>query len=360
MKKKEWIKTICFIAGFFLILIPLTYIIRTNGDIKDIFVGFYAEKEDTIDVVMIGSSPVYPYYAGPKIWKDTGITCYPLSSNMQRPKAAVHLVEEAEKTQDPGLYIFELRMYLGPDERLTQNMAYTRGVTDNMKYSWNRIKTINALVDPDGPEPRYTYYFDIFKYHSNWKTMVLPSQIVTFRYEWPDSLKGAVIRDDVGPSEIADFSWVTERQAIPEDQEEVLRELLSCLQEKGLNALFIISPNTMTEEKQRQYNYIADIIAPTGYGFLNLNDYYEELGIDFETDFDDYGGHTNAFGMEKCSAFLGEYLSTHYDFEDKRGREGYESWDKAAELWEEQTESAKQTILDKIARKEFKVIEEEE
>lgn len=116
----------------------------------------------------------------------------------------------------------------------------------------------------------------------------------------------------------------------------------------------------MTEEKQRQYNYIADIIAPTGYGFLNLNDYYEELGIDFETDFDDYGGHTNAFGMEKCSAFLGEYLSTHYDFEDKRGREGYESWDKAAELWEEQTESAKQTILDKIARKEFKVIEEEE
>ena len=24
MKKKEWIKTICFIAGFFLILIPLT------------------------------------------------------------------------------------------------------------------------------------------------------------------------------------------------------------------------------------------------------------------------------------------------------------------------------------------------
>lgn len=48
MKKKEWIKTIVFIAGFFLILIPLTYMIRTNGDIKDIFVGFYAEKKDTM------------------------------------------------------------------------------------------------------------------------------------------------------------------------------------------------------------------------------------------------------------------------------------------------------------------------
>ena len=54
---------------------------------------------------------------------------------MQRPKAAVHLVEEAEKNAGSGALHFELRMYLGPDERLTQNMAYTRGVTDNMKYS---------------------------------------------------------------------------------------------------------------------------------------------------------------------------------------------------------------------------------
>ena len=228
-----------------------------------------------------------------------------------------------------------------------------------MKYSWNRIKTINDLVEPGGEEARYTYYFDIFKYHSNWKTLVLPSQMVTFRYEHQDPLKGAVIRDDIGPSEMADYSGVTTRQAIPEDQEEVLRDLLAYLQEKGLNALFIVSPNTMTEEKQSQYNYIADIIAPTGYRFLNLNDYYEELDMDFETDFDDYGGHTNAFGMEKCSAFLGEYLKTHYSFTDKRGQKEYESWDKAAELWEEQTETAKKIILDKKARKEFKVIEEE-
>ena len=63
--------------------------------------------------------------------------------------------------------------------------------------------------------------------------------------------------------------------------------------------------------------------------------------------------------MEKCSAFLGEYLKNNYSFTDKRGQKEYESWDKAAELWEEQTETAKQTILDKKERNEFKVIEEE-
>ena len=358
MKKKQLLQAVVFVAIFFVILIHLTYIIRTSGDQKARFAGFYAEPKDTIDAILIGSSPVYPYYAAPKIWGDYGITTYPLSTNLQRPKAAVHLVEEAEKTQSPSLYIFEMRMYLAADEDLTQNMAYTRGVTDNMKYSINRIRTINALVD-DVSE-RYTYYFDIFKYHSNWKTIVMPSQLVSFRYEHKDPLKGHFISDEVGPSEMADFSWVTERQPIPADEEEVLIELLEYLKEHEMNALFIVSPNTQTYEKQAQYNYIADIIEPYGYNFLNFNDYYDEIGVDFQTDFYDYGGHANAIGAENYTAFLGKYLSENYEFEDKRGQEGYEDWDESYELWTGEMEKAKATIRERIANQDFKVLEGQE
>ena len=115
----------------------------------------------------------------------------------------------------------------------------------------------------------------------------------------------------------------------------------------------------MTEERQAQYNYIADLIEPYGYTFLNLNDYYEEIGIDFETDFYDYGGHANAFGAEKCTAFLGKYLDEHYSLPDKRGQKGYEDWDKAWERWSEQTEEAQAVILERIEKKDFKILEEE-
>ena len=71
---------------------------RTNGAVKDRFSGFYAEKDHTLDIVMIGSSPVFPYYAAPKLWGETGIAMYLLSSNVQRPAAMKYLVEEAEKT----------------------------------------------------------------------------------------------------------------------------------------------------------------------------------------------------------------------------------------------------------------------
>lgn len=98
---------------------------------------------------------------------------YPLSSNVQRPAAMRYLVEEAEKTQSPSLYIFEMRMFTMEEKGLMDNMAYTRGVTDNLRYSPLRVKAIRGLVPEDDEEGRLSYYFDIMKYHTNWKMLVL-------------------------------------------------------------------------------------------------------------------------------------------------------------------------------------------
>lgn len=351
---------ILFLVLFTMILIPLSYCLRTNGRIKDIYNGFYALKENTIDVIMIGSSPVYPCLAAPSFWEDYGFTAYPLSSNMQRPKAAKYLVEEARKTQNPDLYVFELRMYLGSDEILRENMAYTRGVLDNMKYSANRIRAIKELVPVDDAEGRLSYYLDIFKYHSNWKSLIQPSQLATFAYNRPHPMKGAVVKAAVGPCEMADHSAVTERMAITEDQELVLRDLINYLKENKLNALFIVTPYVFTEEEQMKYNYISDIVCDAGFDYLNMNDYYHELDICFEEDFADYGTHTNAIGMEKCSEFFGEYLALNYEFVDKRDNQEYADWNEAASLWREEMEKGKQTIREKIQNEDFAVIGEED
>lgn len=358
MTGRQAVKTIIFVAGFLYILMTVTYIIRTNGDVKDRYTGFYAEPKNTIDVVMIGSSPVYPYFSTPMMWGEYGICAYPISSNLQRPVAGTYLVEEIRKTQQPALYIFEMRMYTARETDLTNNMAYTRGVTDNMKYSLNRIKTINAMVDQ--VSERYTYYFDIFKYHSNWKTMVLPEQLASFRYEKLDDQKGYVMTDEVGPCEAVDTSRIRERMPMPEIQEEHLKTLLEYLKNNKLQALFILSPTLMEEEKQMMYNYIDDMVGSYGYEFLNMNDYYEEIGIDFSTDFSDYGGHTNALGAQKCTEFLSSYIMNNYQITDKRGSKGYESWDRAYTQWKTELEQAGKVITKRIEEGDFAVLSEEE
>ena len=62
-----------------------------------------------------------------------------------------YLVEEAEKTQSPALYIFEMRMFTMEDAGLSDNMAYTRGVTDNMKYSCMGPAALLSVKIPSAP-----------------------------------------------------------------------------------------------------------------------------------------------------------------------------------------------------------------
>lgn len=69
---KTILQAVIFVLLFLAILVPVSYMVRTNGDVKDRFAGFYAEKKDSLDVVMIGSSPVFPYYAAPKLWGGDG------------------------------------------------------------------------------------------------------------------------------------------------------------------------------------------------------------------------------------------------------------------------------------------------
>lgn len=351
MTKRQAAEAVLFMAGFIFILITVTYIIRTNGDVKDRFVGFYAEKENTIDMIMVGSSPVYPYYSAPKLYGELGIASYPLSTNNQRPKAIRYLLREAMKTQDPSLFLIELRMFTMPDEEWEDTMVFTRGVTDNMKYSLNRVQAINALVSDK--KERYTYYFDIFKYHSNWKTIVMPSQLACWRYEKAHPLKGLEIKPGVGPAEWVDYAGITAAREPAKEQLEVLADLLSFIGESGKDALFIISPYVMDEDARMQFNYLTEVIEQAGYPVLDFNRHVEEIGLDFSTDFYDYGSHVNALGEGKCTAFLGQYLAEHYELPDRRGQDGYESWEIAYDLYLEKQAEAESSCLSDIEQENW-------
>lgn len=352
-------KAIVFVSIFIIVITELTYVMRTNGDVKDRFAGFYAEKEDSLDIILIGSSPTYSSVSTPMLYGEYGIKAYPLASNVQRPAAGLYLVKEAQKTQSPDLYIFEMRMYSSNEEGLTSHMAYTRGVTDNMKYSINRINAVNALV-PD-PTERYTYIFDIFKYHSNWKMLTMKDQWGFLTYTKRDPLKGTLVSDQVGPAQKPDFD-VKHQDPSPLDpaQEEALDNLLAYLKDNNLNALFYVSPYDMEGEEANRFEYIKKKVKAEGYPFLNMNKHYDDIDIDFEKDFSDYGTHTNAVGEAKCTKYLADYLTENYDFTDHRENEDDNTWPQAYDLWTQVYSDAEAKIAERIENEDWIVLEEEE
>ena len=341
MTIKQLLKSIVFLVLFGFLSLSLTYCLRTNGSVKDRMAGFYAEKKNTLDAVIIGSSPVFPYYIGPKMFADEGIVCYPVSTNLQRPAAQRYLTEEVLSRQAPKLFIYEVRMYTGREEYLLENMAYTRGVTDNMQYSVNRLKTIEALLDQSGLEyvsadsdvKKYTYWFDLFKYHSNYRSLYLLSQWKTWRFSVPDPLKGYQGMSTVAPCTFADVSGVTETEPIPAVQEKRLAELLDYLRDRGQDALFVVSPFNASADEMKMFNYIGEIVRGKGYAFLNMNTEMAAIGLDPGTDFGDYGTHVNAKGAEKVTAYFEHFLKEDFDLPDRRGDSTYASWQQSAEYW---------------------------
>ena len=350
---------LAFVMIFVLTITTLTYILRPNIDTKSRFMGFYAEPKDSLDIVIIGSSPSYSFISTPQLYGEYGIKAYPLGSNVQRPIAGRFLVREAEKTQSPKLYMFEMRMYTGIEEGLGSNMAYTREVTDNMKYSFNRIAAINAMVTThmtDIDTEKYTYYFDIFKYHSNWDSLIRPAQWRGWRFTVPDPYKGYKITDKVGPAEAPAVPADPVPGGLDKYQEQALADLLVELKDVDAQVLFYVTPYVLEDGTAEKLAHIRDVVEAAGYDYLDMNLYYDEIGLDFSSDFSDYGIHTNAVGAQKCTVFIGNYLREHYDLPDHRTDEDKASdpsWNEAYEKWHAEYEAALPVIDRRIEEGDF-------
>lgn len=349
-KAKISIKILSFILIFLYLFVHITYVLRADSDMKQRFAGFYSEPEHSLDVIYIGSSPVHPYWAAPLAWNLHGFTSLPLATNVQEPKAALFLLKEALKEQNPKVVVFELRMFTRPQEVFdtSENDAFRRNVTDNLKISRNRYEVINSVV----PEKkrRIEYYFDLIKYHTLWKN-IDKSEWAYWNFEKEDSNKGHLIRPDVMDLSEAwhDYSDIEEKLPIPQEQEIHLRKLLDYCKQHNITALFTVNPYTdITEDVQKQFNYMEEIVVNEyEFRFLNFNGLYNELDIDFQKDFYN-GGHMNINGAEKFTGYLSEYLSAQYGLEDKRGDEKQERWNQSYQVWRKNADQAIQIIDEKV------------
>ncbi|MEX1376626.1 MAG: hypothetical protein AB1Z23_04020 [Eubacteriales bacterium] len=343
MKKIKFIiKLIAFLCIFSVLLGSISYIVRPDSDMKIRYAGFYAEDKDTIDAIMIGPSSVSPLIAAPYLWNEYGIAVYPLSTNAQPVASVKYIIEEARKTQKDALFIVDTTMFMVETETLLTEPRI-RNVVDNMKYSMTRFRAINEMVQDKSQ--RIDYYFDISKYHSTilGEDGVEKGDFKYFNFESPSTYKGYLFVEAVDLFEPINFSGIADTKPIPESAEIELQELMEYCTENEVNVLFITCPYIATEDNKMKHNYMASLANENGYEYLDFNDLYQAMNIDFERDFYN-ANHFNVYGAEKFSDYLGSYLVQNYDMKDKRGDEKYSSWDESYIVWQEKAEETKEKI----------------
>lgn len=368
---KNIVGTLVFVAGAAAMLISISYILRPTDGITGRwrFTGFYGEEKDSIDVVAIGSSAMYRYFNNPVLWEDFQLTSYNLCSATQPVQIVGDLMDEAQKTQNPQLFVVETRRFVRyedlkkpadvteEDEEEGESSEQSgipnielRRVTDNMKYSWNRFEMIEKQVDGSLSE-KLDYYFDIIRYHSNWEKLKDINSLEYYdnaRVNKQKSWSNVYVEkpfDQIGELEN------TEPLPIGKEAEAELIKILEKCRKEQINVVFVSTPWVAKEEQRRRNLYLGNLIESYGFRFYDGNEHVEEAGIDYETDFYN-AAHMNTWGAEKFTKALGKFLVENYDLDTTHEKSVERSWDECVVAYREAIEKQEMGLDESIEGEE--------
>lgn len=313
-----------------------------NSDLnKRIFNGFYAEEEETIDVIYLGTSATNRYFIPPVAYNEEGIAAFNLST-MGLPMVLMpELIDEVEKTQTPLLYIIELRNVLSTKELITE--GHVSRVIESMQESENKTEAIDKAIDyTDGVAKGFACidredledHIPIIRYHGKFSAgQIKPKDFIP--WELQNEAKGYV-RSKSGRDQKAYEPPVYSNkfEALAPEMKDALASVLDRCDELDAEVLFVFSPYAMRNNEQAKFNTAIQIVESRGYTVLDCNhkEVTDEMGIDWSKDLYD-NKHVNFVGAEKYTSYLTDYLTSNYDLPDRRGEAKWDSWAEAYEAY---------------------------
>lgn len=282
--------------------------------------GFYKEPKDSLDFVFIGSSQLYAHVAPAVLYRDYGITSYDFAANEQPLWISYYYIKEALKYQKPKAIVLEVFTIYGADY---EEEGVNHINLDDLPWSMNKVR---AIMDSVPEDLRYSYLFELTKYHSTWSQFYEGKYRYTF--ENPVNVnKGYspfVFYREYEETAKEEVMAVTDKTPIPDRAKTWLLKIIELCKEEGVDLIFLKTPNGNVE-RQMLYNSFEQFAKEEQIPFLNLN-----TVLDGEA-------HVNVLQAEKITQAVGEYLTGIYTVEDKRSLEDFEykgAWEESVKSFE--------------------------
>ncbi len=289
--------------------------------------GFYREPENTLDVCFVGPSEFYANFSPTKAWEEFGFTSYSLA--LAGIPASMHksMLKEVMKRQDPSLVVFEINGYIQRDTYY-ERKEKIRSWLDTIPWSENKIEAIRDLTPP---EEWYTFLFPLAAYHNNWQDpgICFASEAVRLNMLTAEGsfMKGYSTCSQADPA-VPDAK--IKKIYFTDKSRSYLQDLLDTCHDMGLTqVLFIRCPHGRAFKNPEVLEDIQTMVEDAGYSYLNLNESYDELGLDRTRDFYN-ADHLNVLGMKKFTAWLGQYITDHFDLRRNYSQETTDYWNMCA------------------------------
>lgn len=351
-KQKPMLRIVAFCLVFLVFVYLLTWLAKPDSRDMEHIAGLYGEARDSTDVVYIGGSASFVYFAPLRAWEQFGIVTLDYGANSMQAELYPLLIKELRKTQSPELIVLDARTFGyrdpdSPDAMPPAEISY-RATLDGLRLSSEKIRFISRYVEGIG-KAKLPYYLDLIKYHTNivnCKAQNLEMMLGIFR----DPYRGFHLVPKYQAVETGNYR-TEERRPLSAETDGILDEILDLLDDWGVQCLFVVSPFAEESSHKAIYNYIQDRVEQRGYQFLDANDYRDEMGLDDSRDYYNVG-HVNVFGAEKFTDFLSEYLIAQYRIPIRREDPKYAFMDEYLPAWNEKLSETKAEILSLMEKKQ--------
>ena len=260
---------------------------------------YLQEEENTVDLMIFGSSLAYCDINPAVIYQETGIASYVMAGPEQTMPITYGYIAESLKTQQPKTILIEASsmLYDSHSERTRINICF-------MPWGENRLRLTFQECTPD---EWLGLLFPLYAYHSRWPELTLEEVGQGLLGYGPDELAGYTFLQEVYPvtelkqREMGDYPEAYEKNL------QAVEDILALCEEQGIRPVFFVVPsaNRPTDEDAAR---IQEDLTALGAEVVNFNQVIGELGLDYDVDFFD-SLHFNYRGAEKFSRYLGQWLA---------------------------------------------------
>ncbi len=283
----------------------------------------YYDSAQNHDVIFVGDCEVYESFSPVTLWEEYGISSYVRGSPQQLIWQSYYLMEETLRYETPDAFVFNVfSMKYGEP----QNEAYNRLTLDGMKWSASKIDAIKASMTEE--EDFITYLFPLLRFHDRWSELTWDD----FKYAFQDvpqiSINGYLMRVDVdGIEALEEPSKYPKDYSFDQSCWDYLDKMRLLCEENGVELILMKAPTgTATWYWYDQWDaQIAEYAQKHGLKYYNFLSVTDEIGLDYNTDTYDNGGHLNLSGAEKLSRYFGQLLVSDHGIAGHTGDSTYES-----------------------------------
>ena len=283
----------------------------------------YYDRAGSNDVIFIGDCEVYENFSPVTMWEEYGITSYIRGSAQQLIWQSYYLMEETLRYEKPDVIVFNVLSMKYDTPASTgdpdQREAYNRMTLDGMRWSKAKWDAIQASMTEMEKEKggMVLYLFPLLRYHDRWsqltgedfKYLFSRDQLTDNGYLMQVGVKP--LKDEHVERPLVDYSF-------GENSWYYLDKMVELCKSKGTQLVLIKAPALSPVWWPQWDAQIEEYAEENGLLYINMLEYQEEIGIDWNTDTYDTGLHLNVYGAEKMSRFFGQLLVDTFGLEDRR------------------------------------------